>query len=131
PAAGPGSSGRPLMANRPGAAWTLESQPWSAPKAIRLVREHLAQRGRRTPDSTDEVVQLLVRAAVADGGRTISLHLAEQNRTLLVLALSHQPDPPALDDSLLPALHRLGVLSCGTETGTDGRRLFAVLPLTR
>ncbi|MER6917458.1 hypothetical protein ABT354_37965, partial [Streptomyces sp. NPDC000594] len=85
---------------------------------------------RRTPDSTDEVVQLLVRAAVADGGRTISLHLAEQNRTLLVLALSHRPDPPALDDSLLPALHRLGVLSCGTETGVDGRRLFAVLSVT-
>ncbi|GLF95324.1 hypothetical protein [Streptomyces yaizuensis] len=118
------------MANRPGAAWTLESRPWSARKAAGLVDRRLAQWGMQGPGTTAELVTLLVATAVADGGRRISLHLAEQNGTALVLALSHQPDPPPLDDTTLTRLRALGALSCGTETTTDGRTVWAVVALT-
>ncbi|BDT39549.1 hypothetical protein [Streptomyces yaizuensis] len=118
------------MANRPGAAWTLESQPWSAPKAARLVDQQLAQWGAQGPGTTAELVTLLVATAVADGGRRVSLHLAEQNGAALVLALSHQPTPPPLDDTALSRLRTLGALSCGTETTIHGRTVWAVVALT-
>ncbi|KUF14823.1 hypothetical protein AT728_35655 [Streptomyces silvensis] len=67
---------------------------------------------------------------VADGGRHISLHLAEQDGQVLVLAFSHQPEPPELDSTVLPCLQKLGAVSCGEETTKEGRQVWALLDLS-
>ncbi|OKI89077.1 hypothetical protein AMK10_30530 [Streptomyces sp. CB02058] len=69
-----------------------------------------------------------MRTAVADGGRRVSVHLADQDRQALIVALSHQPGPAATD-AVLPELTALGAVACGTDTADDGRRLWAILPL--
>ncbi|MFD7548213.1 hypothetical protein ACFV0R_07490 [Streptomyces sp. NPDC059578] len=56
------------------------------------------------------------------------MHLAEENNRALILALSHQVSGH-LDDSVLPHLRALGAESCGTETTTDGRQVWALLDL--
>nr|WP_239111038.1 hypothetical protein [Streptomyces microflavus] len=75
------------------------------------------------------MTELLVRTAVADGGRKVSVHLADQGRQALIVALSHQPVHEVADDAVLPELTRLGAVSCGTDTAEDGRRVWAVLDL--
>ncbi|MET8061179.1 hypothetical protein [Streptomyces microflavus] len=79
--------------------------------------------------SAGELTELLVRTAVADGGRKVSVHLADQGRQVLIVALSHQPVHEVADDAVLPELTRLGAVSCGTDTAEDGRRVWAVLDL--
>ncbi|MEV5592204.1 hypothetical protein [Streptomyces sp. NPDC052496] len=117
------------MANRRGANWPLESQPWASGGARKRVVEQLEEWGYR-PDgeAVGAVVPLMVEAAVSDGGRRISLHLADQSQQALVLVLSHQPDP-APDETILPRLAELGASSCGTDNAPDGRRLWALLDL--
>ncbi|MET9055244.1 hypothetical protein ABZW50_29265 [Streptomyces bacillaris] len=70
-----------------------------------------------------------MRVAVADGGRRVSVHLADQNRQALIVALSHRPGLPVTDSGVLPELAGLGAVSCGTDTAHDGRRVWAVLDL--
>jgi hypothetical protein len=72
-------------------------------------------------------VLLLVSSVVEDGGRHISVHLTEQDDQALILALSHQAQPGDLQDLVLPRLHELGAVSCGTEITPDGRQVWAVL----
>ncbi len=57
------------------------------------------------------------------------MHLADQSGQALIVALSHRPGLAAADTAVLPALTRLGAVSCGTDTADDGRRLWAVLDL--
>lgn len=121
--------GRRVMANRQGATWSLEAQPWAGRKAAANVTERLAKWGLRGPKTLDAVVLLLVATVVDDGGRHISVHLAEQDHQALILALSHQSEPANLGDAVLPRLHELGAVSCGTEITPDGRQVWAVLDL--
>lgn len=124
-----GRDGRPVMRNRQGAAWSLEAQPWAAGKALTAVNGRLAKWGMRAPDALDGLVRHLVSTVVADGGRHVSLHLAEQDNQALILAFSHQPQPPELGPDVLPHLRTLGAVSCGTEMTGEGRQLWAVLDL--
>jgi hypothetical protein len=117
------------MANRQGATWSLEAQPWAGKKAAAHVTDRLTKWGLRHPTGLDEVVHFLIATVVNDGGRHISLHLAEQNRQALILALSHQPTPADLGDTVLPRLHALGAVSCGTEVTPQGRQVWALLDL--
>jgi hypothetical protein len=117
------------MRNRQGAAWSLEAQPWAAGKALTAVNGRLAKWGMRAPDALDGLVRHLVSTVVADGGRHVSLHLAEQDNQALILAFSHQPQPPELGPDVLPHLRTLGAVSCGTEMTGEGRQLWAVLDL--
>lgn len=121
--------GHPVMRNRQGAAWSLEAQPWAAGKAIREVSGRLSEWGLQPPATLDGLVRQLVAAVVADGGRHVSLHLAEQDHQVLLLAFSHRPQPAALDAGVLPRLSELGAVSCGTEVTGEGRRVWAVLDL--
>ncbi|MGC0334889.1 hypothetical protein RKD23_007966 [Streptomyces sp. SAI-170] len=125
----PAGRGRTLMKNRQGAAWSLEAQPWAGKQAVRHVAERLTAWGLAQPSSLEQVVRHLISAVVADGGRHISLHLAEQNHQALIIALSHQPDPAVLHESVLADLSGLGVASCGTEVTPEGRQIWAVLDL--
>lgn len=118
------------MTNRQGAAWPLESQSWSAPKAGRHVVTQLRDWGYGADHKTaGDVTALLVEAAVEDGGSRVSVHLADQNRQALILVLSHQPGQAPADESILPRIAALGVASCGTDTAADGRRRWAVIDL--
>ncbi|MFH8752968.1 hypothetical protein ACH4GK_17765 [Streptomyces rimosus] len=120
---------RVSMANRRGANWPLEAQPWAPAAAHKRVVKQLRQWGYRpNEEAVGNVVTLMVKAAVGDGGRHVSLHLADQNQQALVLVLSHQPGP-APDDTFLPRLAELGASSCGTDSAPDGRRLWALLDL--
>ncbi|RSS79466.1 hypothetical protein EF918_17240 [Streptomyces sp. WAC06614] len=70
-------------------------------------------------------------AVLADGGRRLSLHLADQDDRLLILALSHRPDPDPPDDDALNELAALtGTVSCGTDAAADGRRAWVLLDTT-
>ncbi|MFD4830160.1 hypothetical protein ACFWPV_09935 [Streptomyces uncialis] len=127
---GPGSgrAGRTLMRNRRGATWPLEAQPWSAGRASAQVSDRLKDWGCARPDALDGLVRHLVGAAVADGGRRVSVHLAEENGHALIMALSHQSSD-ALDDAVLPQLRDLGAGSCGSEMTVDGRQVWVLLDL--
>lgn len=122
--------GRRVMANRKGATWSLEAQPWAGKKAAGQVTERLTRWGHRHPARLDDVVHHLVATVVEDGGRHVSLHLAEQDHQALILALSHQPQPSELDGNVLPRLHELGAVSCGTEVTAEGRQVWALLDLS-
>ncbi|MFJ9635007.1 hypothetical protein ACIRU8_45680 [Streptomyces sp. NPDC101175] len=119
--------GRRVMANRQGATWSLEAQPWVRKKAVADITARLAKWGLRKPAELDDVVLLLVSSVVGDGGRQISVHLAEQDHQALILVLSHRPEATDLQDQVLPRLHDLGAVSCGTELTPDGRQVWAVL----
>ncbi|MFE9558153.1 hypothetical protein ACFYOD_32265 [Streptomyces sp. NPDC006703] len=74
---------------------------------------------------------LLARAALTDGGRRISLHLADQDRHALALVLSHQSGHAPEGEDLLREASALGVVSCGTDTDQEdsGRRRWALTDL--
>ncbi|WP_030670578.1 hypothetical protein [Streptomyces rimosus] len=125
----PAARQRVSMANRRGVNWPLESQPWAPTGARKRVIRQLQQWGYRPDgDAVGAMVTLMVKAAVGDGGRRVSLHLADQHEQALVLVLSHQPGP-APDDTVLPRLAKLGASSCGTDNAPDGRRLWVLLDL--
>ncbi|SCE57954.1 hypothetical protein GA0115261_108663 [Streptomyces sp. OspMP-M43] len=121
---------RMQVRNRRSANWSLEAAAWSPRKASGFVLGRLHEWGYREADETvAALTELLVLTAVADGGRRVSVHLADQKRQALIVALSHQPGLAAADTRVLPELTRLGAVSCGTDTADDGRRVWAVLDL--
>ncbi|MFE3588599.1 hypothetical protein ACFXOY_13840 [Streptomyces niveus] len=67
--------------------------------------------------------------AVNDGGRRVSLNLADQGRQALIVVPSHRAALAVKDQRVLPAVAALGATSCGADTAQDGRRLWAVLDL--
>ncbi|MGW7079815.1 hypothetical protein [Streptomyces sp. NPDC054866] len=122
-------TGRPVMKNRQGAAWNLEAQPWAGAKAFKEVSGRLTKWGVHVPEHLESLLRHMVTIVVADGGRHVSVHMAEQNHQVLILALSHQPtDKPAGED-VLPRMLELGAVSCSAEMTAEGRQVWAVLDL--
>ncbi|MFD7867356.1 hypothetical protein [Streptomyces sp. NPDC059783] len=85
-------------------------------------------------DAVEAVTTLLVQAAVADGGATVSVHLSDRDGQACILALSHHTGlTTGLDDTGGDVLHRITahqpVTGCGTDAGPDGRRIWAVIDL--
>ncbi|MFJ2110572.1 hypothetical protein ACIOEX_01365 [Streptomyces sp. NPDC087850] len=120
---------RMTVANRRAANWTLESAPWSVATARRRVLAQLHEwRHTGINQAAGGITTALMQTAVADGGRRVSVHLADQNGLLLILVLSHQADVTDNED-VLPRVAELGATSCGTDVAEDGRRLWAVLDL--
>lgn len=122
---------RPRMQirNRQTAALTLRADQWAPAKAAAQALTTVRAWGYPELDTDDleAAVKLLVGAAVNDGGKRVSVHLADQDHKVLVLALSHMPDPGP-DDDILGALAALRTVdSCGTDTAEDGRRVWALL----
>ncbi|MFE9369412.1 hypothetical protein ACFYM2_06490 [Streptomyces sp. NPDC006711] len=124
---------RAAIGNRRAANWALENAPWTPAKAGRHVLGQLdAWRYRPVPalaDRLTQVTELLTRTALADGGRRVSLHLADQDQQALVMVLSHAPGADVTSEELLRDVAELGASSCGADTATDGRRLWAVIDL--
>ncbi|MFD9400285.1 hypothetical protein ACFWA4_15915 [Streptomyces sp. NPDC060011] len=119
------------MRNRQGTAWSLEAQPWAPGRAFAEVMGRLDKWSLQAPDCLEPLVRQLVTTVVADGGRHISLHLAEQSDQILLLALSHQTASASrpLNEDVLTTLRELGAASCGTEMTAEGRQVWAVLDL--
>ncbi|MFF8382324.1 hypothetical protein ACF053_01565 [Streptomyces kanasensis] len=135
---------RARIANRRAGNWTYDTAPWasssSPSKAGDDVLARLRAWGYHLSDDHPVVALTarMVRAAVTDGGRRASVHLAdeEEGRQVVVLVLSHRPDTTAGDaepddGGLLQELAVLGAGSCGTETDRDGggRRRWALVAL--
>ncbi|MFJ8870819.1 hypothetical protein ACIRD6_34365 [Streptomyces sp. NPDC102473] len=84
---------------------------------------------RQADQAAGDLTELLVRTAVGDGGKRVSVHLADQNRQALIVSLSHQTGLTVSDDTVLRELAALGAVSCGSDTAEDGRRVWVVLDL--
>ncbi|WP_330334509.1 hypothetical protein OHS33_35320 [Streptomyces sp. NBC_00536] len=118
--------------NRRAANRTIPADKWAPSKAVRLVTEAVRSWGYSYPqdETLAEAVELLVAGVLGDGGKRISVHLADQDDRLLILALSHQPDPaPAsATDKMLTGLAAIaGTASCGTDAAADGRRVWVLM----
>ncbi|MFJ8827605.1 hypothetical protein ACIREE_38370 [Streptomyces sp. NPDC102467] len=124
-----GRAGHPVMKNRRGTSWMLESAAWTPAKAARQVTAQLTDWGFTAPDALESVVQLLTNTVVADGGRRVSVHLSDQDGMALVLCLSHQQVEARETTDILTGLRDLGTASCGTEMTAEGRQVWALLPL--
>ncbi|MFJ3283318.1 hypothetical protein [Streptomyces halstedii] len=112
------------------ANWTLEAAPWAVGKAGRAVVGRLHEWGYRHADRVAvDLAELLVRTAVADGGRRVSVHVADQDAQVLIVALSHRSGLAPGGGEVLSELAALGAVSCGTDAAEDGRRVWAVLDL--
>ncbi|MFI6142435.1 hypothetical protein ACIBCC_30115 [Streptomyces griseus] len=121
--------------------WALTPGKGAAAQTGREVVTALHQWGYRPKDDQPQkVVELLLRAASGDGGRRVSLHLAddEDRNQVMLLALSHLQDmPPDDDDQVLRdnehmrALAALGPRDVGVETLPSGRQWWAGLDLPR
>lgn len=122
------ASTRMEVRNRRVANWALTGDRWAAKKAVEKVTATVRGWGYTRPEDTtvDTVVRLLVGATVADEGKRISVHLADQNDMVLVVVLSHTAADPEGD--LLAELAAVeGTTSCGTEASDEGRRVWALL----
>ncbi|MFC8124462.1 hypothetical protein [Streptomyces sp. NPDC057302] len=123
-------TGRTVMKNRPGVAWTLEAQPWAGAKAYKEISTKLIKWNLRAPAGLEALVRHMVATVVADGGRHVSVHLAEQSRQLLILAMSHQAKAGAISEDVGARMLELGAVSCSTEMTAEGRQVWAILDLT-
>lgn len=121
--------------------WAVTPGKGVAARVGREVATALHQWGYRLKDDQpQQAVELLLRSAAHDGGRRVSLHLAddEDRNQVMLLALSHRQDmPPSDDDQVLRDaedmrdLAALGIRDVGMETTPDGRRWWAGLDLPR
>lgn len=119
---------RMVVRNRRTAAYPFRADEWAPAKAVRQVLETV--RGWGYPDLDEDdlerVVRVFVTAAVADGGKRLSVHLGDQEQKVLVAVLSHTTG--ASDQAVLGTVATLATVdSVGTDTGQDGRRMWAVL----
>lgn len=127
-----GARARVRLANRRCVNWPMESAPWIATTAQRRVVEQLQAWGDRPDEAAvRRVVAALIAPAVADEGRRISVHLADEHGRACILILSHQhvsdtpTGPPLAQVADCPS-----VAACGTDHAPDGTRLWAVIDLT-
>ncbi|OII65837.1 hypothetical protein BJP40_15455 [Streptomyces sp. CC53] len=130
---------RARIANRRAGNWTYSAEPWatgSTPRrAGRDILERLRTWGYRLADDHPVVAltERLVREAAADGGRRVSVHLADDrdDRQVAVMVLSHGGAETPEADGVLAELVALGAVSVGTENSRDdgGRRRWAVVGL--
>lgn len=122
--------------NRRVVNWAFARDQWAAGKASKGVLEAVRGWGyvRPADDVLDRAVRVLVDVAAGDGGRRLSVHCADQDAMVLVVAVSHAPGPVP-DDVVLGRLASVpGLASCGTDLAEDGRRVWALMdtsPLRR
>ncbi|MFK0232621.1 hypothetical protein [Streptomyces vinaceus] len=123
---------RPRMEirNRQTAGLTFRADQWAAKKAGARATATVRAWGYADLDEPDldTAVRRLVQAAVADGGKRISVHLADQDQRILAVALSHVGDAAPREDAVLTEIAALRtVVSCGSDLAPDGRRVWALL----
>lgn len=117
------------LRNRQTVALPYRSDPWAAAKAAARAVEVVRQWKYDRLDAADleAAVRLLVGLAVADGGKRVSVHLADQDRKIVVAVLSHVTDPAPNGRVLVELAALRSVDACGTDAGAEGRRTWALL----
>ncbi|MBD0746738.1 hypothetical protein [Streptomyces sp. CBMA152] len=127
-----GARARVRLANRRCVNWPMESAPWTATTAQRRVVEQLQAWGYRPDEAAvRRVVAALIAPAVADEGRRISVHLADEHDRACILVLSHQHLGDAPTQLSLAVVADCALVSaCGSDQALDGTRLWAVIDVT-
>lgn len=121
---------RMTVRNRRAASWTLTADRWAAGKAACRIIGAVRAWGYEHPgdESIGQSVELLVGAAVADGGKRVSVHAADQDDMILIVVLSHRAGPVPEDDAFLTRIAAVsGTASCGSDAAEDGRRVWTLL----
>ncbi|MCY0949813.1 hypothetical protein [Streptomyces sp. H27-S2] len=121
---------RMTVRNRRAASWTLPADRWAAGKAASRIVGAVRGWGYEHPgdESVRRSAELLVGAAVADGGKRISVHAADQDEMILIVVLSHRSGPAPDDDAFLTRVAAVsGTASCGSDAAEDGRRVWSLL----
>ncbi|MEU1077229.1 MULTISPECIES: hypothetical protein [unclassified Streptomyces] len=120
------------LANRRCVNWPLESSPWTSSTAQRRIIELLQAWGYRPEEAAVRgVVAALIAPAVADAGRRISVHLADEGNRACIPVLSHHHTPATCaEPSLTAVASSPSVAACGTDQAPDGTRLWAVIDLS-
>jgi hypothetical protein len=125
-----------LIRNRRAINWGLENAPWTPGKAARHVVEQLTGWGycgtKAQRDQAAAVTQALTTAALADGGKRVSVHLADQDGHALIMVLSHRADTVP-DEAFLTEISALGAASCGSDVNRDdsGNQRWALIEVRR
>ncbi|UQX04608.1 hypothetical protein [Streptomyces sp. RerS4] len=117
-----------IVRNRRTAALAFRADEWAAKKAAAKVAEELRGWGYPALDESDltAAVRRLVAAAVADGGKRVSVHLGDQDHKVLVAVLSHVAG--SSDETVLGELMALTTVdSVGVDAGEDGHRMWVLL----
>ncbi|MFF4582019.1 hypothetical protein [Streptomyces sp. NPDC001389] len=131
PPSATGLAPRLVVTGRRARVLAFRSDRWAPRKAAGQAALAVAPWGYPRLDEHDflKAVHGLVGAAVAAGGKRVSVHLADQDARILVMALSHRTDGDGGDRGRVPtevALLRT-VEACGTHTGHDGHAWWAIL----
>ncbi|MEW1633050.1 hypothetical protein AB0469_03155 [Streptomyces sp. NPDC093801] len=133
PQSATGIAPRLVVTGRRARVLTFPSDRWAPRKAAGRAALAVAPWGYPGLDEHDflKAVHGLVEAAVAAGGKRVSVHLADQDAKILVMALSHRTDGDGGtgDGGRVPtevALLRT-VEACGTHTDHDGHAWWALL----
>jgi len=121
--------------------WAVTPSSGAAARVGQEVATALHQWGYRPKDNQpQQAVELLLRSAAQDGGRRVSLHLADDEernqvmswRSATARTCRRATTTQALRDAEhMRALAALGIRDVGMETAPSGRRWWAGLDLPR
>ncbi len=121
---------RLVVTSRRARVLALRADRWAAKKAAAQAALAVAEWGYPLLDEHDflKTVHSLVDAAVAAGGKRVSVHLADQDDKILVMALNHQA---SAQDAAGAGPAEVAVLrtvdACGAHTDHDGHAWWALL----
>ncbi|MEU6310691.1 hypothetical protein [Streptomyces sp. NPDC047014] len=130
PASLTGVPARLVVTSRRARVLTFRADQWAARKAAGRAALAVAAWGYPLLDEHDflKAVHGLVQAAVAAGGKRVSVHFADQQAKILVMVLNHRTDEQE-EVGHVPA--EVAVLrtvdACGAHTDLDGHAWWALL----
>ncbi|MEU8434755.1 hypothetical protein AB0F18_17910 [Streptomyces sp. NPDC029216] len=129
PTSATGVPPRMVVTGRRARVLTFRADQWAPRKAAGQAALAVGEWQYPLLDEHDflKAVHGLVQAAVAVGGKRVSVHLADQNAKILVMALSHQ----AGGENAARVPHEVALLrtvdACGTHADHDGHAWWALL----
>ncbi|MFK0016324.1 hypothetical protein [Streptomyces sp. NPDC091027] len=121
---------RLVVTSRRARVLAFRADQWAARKAAAQAALAVAEWDYPLLDEHDflKTVHGLVDAAVTAGGKRVSVHLADQDDKILVMALNHQTGE---QDAAGPVPGEVAVLrtveACGSHTDHDGHAWWALL----
>ncbi|MGZ9928588.1 hypothetical protein ACXNSR_01720 [Streptomyces sp. NC-S4] len=118
-----------VVTSRRARVLAFRADQWAAKKAAGQAALAVAEWDYPLLDEHDflKTVHGLVGAAVAGGGKRVSVHLADQDDKILVMVLNHRID----EDDAVQVPTEVAVLrtvdACGVHTDQDGHAWWALL----
>ncbi|MEU9234035.1 hypothetical protein [Streptomyces subrutilus] len=121
---------RLVVHNRRTQVLAFRADEWAAKKAAGQAALAVAEWDHPLLDEHDflKAVHGLVSAAVEGGGKRVSVHLADQGKKILVMALNHQAGEQEGTDQVPSEVALLRTVdACGTHTDHDGHTWWALI----